>query len=65
VPGLVIERCPALVREIADRPYKHVANGRKTDLVELPVQWLLDDALYWHYGTLLVRYPGCCSRHHC
>jgi len=38
-----------------DHPYKHVVNGVKTDLVELPVQWLLDDAPYWLYST---RLPG-------
>jgi peptidoglycan/xylan/chitin deacetylase (PgdA/CDA1 family) len=38
-----------------DRPYKHVVDGRKTDLVELPVQWLLDDAPFFLYST---RLPG-------
>lgn len=36
-----------------DRPYKHVVNGRKTDLVELPVSWLLDDAPFFLYSTRL------------
>jgi peptidoglycan/xylan/chitin deacetylase (PgdA/CDA1 family) len=37
-----------------DRPYKHVVNGVKTDLVELPVSWLLDDAPFWLYSTRMV-----------
>ncbi|HEX3724261.1 MAG TPA: polysaccharide deacetylase [Nitrolancea sp.] len=36
-----------------DRPYKHVVNGVKTDPVELPVQWLLDDAPYFLYSNRL------------
>jgi len=27
-----------------DRPYELLADGEPTDLVELPVQWILDDA---------------------
>ena len=38
-----------------DRPYKHVVNGVRTDLVELPVSWLLDDAPFFLYST---RIPG-------
>jgi peptidoglycan/xylan/chitin deacetylase (PgdA/CDA1 family) len=38
-----------------DRPYKHVVDARPTELVELPVQWLLDDAPFWLYST---RLPG-------
>lgn len=38
-----------------DSPYKHVVDGRPTELVELPVQWLLDDAPFWLYST---RLPG-------
>lgn len=37
----------------SDRPYKHVVNGRKTDLVELPVSWVLDDAPFFLYSTRL------------
>ena len=36
-----------------DTPYKHVVDGRQTELVELPVQWLLDDAPFWLYSTRL------------
>ncbi len=38
----------------SDRPYKHVIDGVKTDLVELPVSWLLDDAPFWLYSTRMV-----------
>ena len=31
-------------------PYKHVIDGKKTDLVELPVHWSIDDAPYFLYS---------------
>jgi peptidoglycan/xylan/chitin deacetylase (PgdA/CDA1 family) len=31
-------------------PYKHVIDGVKTDLVELPVHWSIDDAPYFLYS---------------
>jgi peptidoglycan/xylan/chitin deacetylase (PgdA/CDA1 family) len=31
-------------------PYKHVIEGKKTDLVELPVHWSIDDAPYFLYS---------------
>ena len=30
-----------------DRPYEVVADGKPTGLVELPVEWILDDYPYW------------------
>ncbi len=35
-------------------PYKHVVKGRKTDLVELPFAWALDDAPFFLYSNRLV-----------
>lgn len=32
-------------------PYLHVIDGKNTDLVELPVQWLLDDAPNFMFGS--------------
>lgn len=32
-----------------DRPYEIVAAGRPTGLVELPVEWILDDSPYYSY----------------
>jgi peptidoglycan/xylan/chitin deacetylase (PgdA/CDA1 family) len=32
-----------------DRPYEVVAEGRQTGLVELPVEWILDDFTYYSY----------------
>jgi peptidoglycan/xylan/chitin deacetylase (PgdA/CDA1 family) len=32
-----------------DRPYELVAEGRPTGLVELPVEWILDDFTYYSY----------------
>jgi peptidoglycan/xylan/chitin deacetylase (PgdA/CDA1 family) len=32
-----------------DRPYEILAEGKATGLVELPVEWLLDDAAYYSY----------------
>ena len=31
-------------------PYKHIVNGEKSDLVELPVHWSIDDAPYFMYS---------------
>ena len=31
-------------------PYRHRIGGRETDLVELPVHWLLDDAAHFNYS---------------
>jgi peptidoglycan/xylan/chitin deacetylase (PgdA/CDA1 family) len=37
-----------------DEPYKHVVNGRKTDLIEFPFAWVLDDAPFFLYSIQLV-----------
>ncbi len=37
-----------------DEPYKHIVGGRKTDLVELPFAWVLDDAPFFLYSIQLV-----------
>jgi peptidoglycan-N-acetylglucosamine deacetylase len=37
-----------------EAPYKHVVNGKKTDLVELPFAWALDDAPFFLYSNRLV-----------
>ena len=37
-----------------ESPYKHVVNGRKTELVELPFAWVLDDAPFFLYSNRLV-----------
>jgi len=37
-----------------EAPYKHVVNGRKTDIVELPFAWALDDAPFFLYSNRLV-----------
>ncbi|MEW6262434.1 MAG: polysaccharide deacetylase [Thermodesulfobacteriota bacterium] len=37
-----------------EAPYKHVLDGRKTDLVELPFAWALDDAPFFLYSNRLV-----------
>jgi peptidoglycan/xylan/chitin deacetylase (PgdA/CDA1 family) len=39
----------------AEAPYKHVINGQKTNLVELPFAWALDDAPFFLYSN---RLPG-------
>jgi peptidoglycan/xylan/chitin deacetylase (PgdA/CDA1 family) len=39
----------------SDLPYRHQLNGKKTDLLELPVHWILDDAPFFLYGS---RLPG-------
>ena len=39
----------------ADAPYRHVVDGHKTDLVELPFAWVLDDAPFFLYSG---RLPG-------
>ncbi|MDX1480643.1 MAG: polysaccharide deacetylase [Woeseiaceae bacterium] len=42
-----------------DRPYELVADGAATGLVELPVEWILDDWPYfqldWSYGQVSLR----------
>lgn len=38
----------------SDRPYKHVVGGQKSDLIEFPVNWLLDDAPFFLFSTRLV-----------
>jgi peptidoglycan-N-acetylglucosamine deacetylase len=37
-----------------DSPYKHVVNGKKTDLIEFPFAWVLDDAPFFLYSIQLV-----------
>lgn len=37
-----------------DTPYKHVVNGKKTDLIEFPFAWILDDAPFFLYSVQLV-----------
>lgn len=37
-----------------DAPYKHVVDGKKTDLIELPFAWVLDDAPFFLYSIQLV-----------
>lgn len=37
-----------------DTPYKHVVNGKKTDLIEFPFAWVLDDAPFFLYSIQLV-----------
>ena len=37
-----------------DEPYKHLVNGRKTDLIEFPFAWVLDDAPFFLYSIQLV-----------
>jgi hypothetical protein len=32
-----------------DRPYEIVADGNPTGVVELPVEWILDDYTYYSY----------------
>ena len=38
-----------------DSPYLHVVGGRRTDLVEFPFAWVLDDAPFFQYSITL---PG-------
>jgi peptidoglycan-N-acetylglucosamine deacetylase len=38
-----------------DSPYLHVHDGRRTDLVEFPFAWVLDDAPFFQYSITL---PG-------
>ncbi|MBI3968025.1 MAG: polysaccharide deacetylase family protein, partial [Chloroflexi bacterium] len=64
----VMELTPTLLEELVrrdmlyssnmmddDRPYRHVVDGIKTGVVELPSCWLLDDAPFFLYS---VRIPG-------
>jgi peptidoglycan/xylan/chitin deacetylase (PgdA/CDA1 family) len=37
-----------------DSPYKHIVKGEKTELVELPFAWVLDDAPFFLYSIQLV-----------
>lgn len=34
----------------SDLPYKHVLDGKETALVELPIQWHVDDAVFFMYA---------------
>ncbi|MDC7125922.1 MAG: polysaccharide deacetylase [Spirochaetales bacterium] len=34
----------------SDVPYRHIYKGNKTNLVELPVSWMLDDAAFFMHG---------------
>lgn len=36
-----------------DQPYKHVVDGKKTDLIEFPFAWVLDDAPFFLYSIQL------------
>jgi peptidoglycan-N-acetylglucosamine deacetylase len=36
-----------------DSPYKHVVDGKKTDLIEFPFAWVLDDAPFFLYSIQL------------
>lgn len=36
-----------------DQPYKHVVNGQKTNLIEFPFAWVLDDAPFFLYSIQL------------
>ena len=36
-----------------DEPYRHVVNGKRTDLIELPFAWVLDDAPFFLYSIQL------------
>jgi peptidoglycan-N-acetylglucosamine deacetylase len=36
-----------------DEPYKHVVNGKKTELIEFPFAWVLDDAPFFLYSIQL------------
>ena len=37
-----------------DVPYKHVVEGKKTELIEFPFAWVLDDAPFFLYSIQLV-----------
>lgn len=39
-----------------DRPYEIMAEGRRTGLIELPVEWILDDATYYSYDRSTYSY---------
>jgi peptidoglycan/xylan/chitin deacetylase (PgdA/CDA1 family) len=39
-----------------DRPYEIVAEGKPTGLVELPVEWILDDYAYYSYDRPAYAY---------
>jgi peptidoglycan/xylan/chitin deacetylase (PgdA/CDA1 family) len=39
-----------------DRPYEIVAEGKPTGLVELPVDWILDDFTYYSYDRTVYAY---------
>jgi peptidoglycan-N-acetylglucosamine deacetylase len=38
-----------------DSPYLHMVSGRRTNIVELPFRWVLDDAPFFQYSIVL---PG-------
>jgi len=39
-----------------DRPYELIAQGKATGLVELPVEWILDDVAYYNYDRTVSAY---------
>lgn len=39
-----------------DRPYEILAKGQPTGLIELPVEWILDDATYYSYDRSTYSY---------
>jgi len=39
-----------------DRPYEILAEGKRTGLIELPVEWILDDATYYSYDRAAHAY---------
>ena len=42
-----------------DQPYELLANGQPSGLVELPVEWILDDAPYFMFtGQRSIQPPG-------
>jgi peptidoglycan-N-acetylglucosamine deacetylase len=39
-----------------DRPYEIVAEGKPTGIIELPVEWILDDNTYYNYDRATYQY---------
>jgi peptidoglycan/xylan/chitin deacetylase (PgdA/CDA1 family) len=39
-----------------DRPYEIMADGKRTGLIELPVEWILDDFTYYSYDRASSAY---------
>jgi peptidoglycan-N-acetylglucosamine deacetylase len=35
----------------SDLPYKYIIDGKETSLVELPMQWHMDDAVHFMYAS--------------